>query len=239
MTEAPENIYDPDFVKLMFDRMSASYERMNYITSFGFCIRWRRQALKELSACPHKVMLLDLLAGMGETWSAVKKKYPSSQITAIDFSKEMIRSAKQRNKRYFNSEVSILEQNFLDNQLPGEHYDRVICAYGLKTFNNSQLQVVAREVYRILKEGGEFSFVEVSKPANQLLGVLYAFYLRKIIPVLGKLFLGNPEAYQMLWHYTDRFGNAKKTVEVFRNAGLTCTYKSYFFGCATGFYGKK
>ncbi|MBD1426148.1 class I SAM-dependent methyltransferase [Sphingobacterium arenae] len=40
--------YEPAFVKKMFNRMSSSYERMNYITSFGFSIRWRRQFLEKL-----------------------------------------------------------------------------------------------------------------------------------------------------------------------------------------------
>lgn len=43
-----KNIYDPQFVKNLFNTMSGSYERMNYITSFGFSIRWRKQFLRSL-----------------------------------------------------------------------------------------------------------------------------------------------------------------------------------------------
>ena len=31
-----DGIYDPAFVKGLFNRMSRSYERMNYVASFGF-----------------------------------------------------------------------------------------------------------------------------------------------------------------------------------------------------------
>jgi ubiquinone/menaquinone biosynthesis C-methylase UbiE len=44
MKAMPE-IYDQKYVAQLFDEMSASYERMNYITSFGFSKRWRDQLL--------------------------------------------------------------------------------------------------------------------------------------------------------------------------------------------------
>ena len=40
-----ERIYDPKFVEALFDKMSNSYSKMNYITSFGFSERWRRQCV--------------------------------------------------------------------------------------------------------------------------------------------------------------------------------------------------
>lgn len=54
------------------------------------------------------------------------------------------------------------------------------------------------ETKRILKPGGQFSFIEVSKPNNKLLKLFYGFYLGKLIPILSRLFLGNPEEYKML-----------------------------------------
>jgi demethylmenaquinone methyltransferase/2-methoxy-6-polyprenyl-1,4-benzoquinol methylase len=43
----------------------------------------------------------------------------------------------------------------------------------------------------------------------------------------------------MLWRYAAAFKNAKKTAELFKSVGLNVTYISYFFGCATGFFGSK
>jgi demethylmenaquinone methyltransferase/2-methoxy-6-polyprenyl-1,4-benzoquinol methylase len=90
-----------------------------------------------------------------------------------------------------------------------------------------------------LKPGGQFSFVEVSKPQNIILYKLYGLYLGKVIPVLGKLFLGNPIEYKMLWKYTLKFENAKYVAEIFKKVGLKVEYNSYFFGCASGFSGQK
>ena len=234
-----DNIYHPIYIKGLFDRMSSSYERMNYITSFGFSIRWRNQFMKSFQSTENKVEIIDLLTGMGETWIATKKKLPNSNLTALDFSEGMLKYAKQKAIIKFNNEIRILQQDILNNQLPNNYYDFVTCAFGLKTFNAEQLNILATEMKRILKPGGQFSFIEVSKPNNKILNTFYGFYLGQVIPFLGKLLLGNPEEYKMLWKYISNFENAKQATEIFSNAGLTTKFCSYFYGCATGFYGNK
>lgn len=234
-----DNIYNPEFVKELFDRMSRSYERMNYVMSFGFSIRWRKQFLHQLQPTEQKIEILDLLTGMGETWGAVKNKFPNATITALDFSTEMLNKAKRKNIRNFNNSITILQQDLLKNELPGNHFDIVISAFGLKTFDEEQLKIVAAETKRVLKDGGQFSFVEVSKPKGVLLNALYGFYLGKIIPILGRLLLGDPTQYRTLWRYTSKFETADKATQIFRNAGLTVKFDSYFYGCSTGFSGHK
>jgi demethylmenaquinone methyltransferase/2-methoxy-6-polyprenyl-1,4-benzoquinol methylase len=233
------NIYNPEYVKGLFNKMSSSYERMNFITSFGFSIRWRRQFLETFKQPNHKVTIIDLLTGMGETWNATKNKLPNSTLIVLDFSDGMLKYAKKKSETKFNNEIILLQQDILNNELPSNHYDFVTCAFGIKTFNDEQLNILAEETKRILRTGGQFSFIEISKPSNRILNSLYGFYLGKIIPILGRLLLENPEEYKMLWQYTNKFDNAKKATEIFTNAGLQANFISYFYGCATGFYGTK
>jgi len=164
-----ENIYSPEFVKDLFNKMSGSYERMNYFTSFGFSIRWRTQFLNQFKPTKNKIEIIDLLTGMGETWNAVKYRFPNATLTALDFSTEMLKNAKRKNEQHFASKVDILQVDVLQSELPGNHFDIVICAFGLKTFDNEQLKKLAAETQRILKPGGQFSFIEVSKPENIVL----------------------------------------------------------------------
>ena len=234
-----ENIYDPSFVKDLFNRMSTSYERMNYITSFGFSHRWRSQFINRLPARMEKTEVLDLLCGMGETWSFIKKRFPDSNLTALDFSIEMIKKAEHKNTWYFDKKVDIIQADILTDKIPGEKYDIVYCAFGLKTFSPEQLSILAKETFRLLKKGGQFSFVEVSKPENSILQMLYKLHIGTVVPFFGKLLLGNPEEYRMLWRYTERFQNTKSVIDIFQKTGLSIEFDSYFFGCATGFHGRK
>ncbi len=162
-----------------------------------------------------------------------------SQIHALDFSEGMLNYAHKKNVKYYASNVNIISEDVLKNQLPSNHFDVLVCSFGLKTFNNEQLHILAKEVKRILKPNGRFSFIEISQPANTLLNALYGFYIGNLIPILGKLLLGNPEQYKMLWTYTKKFKNAQKAQKIFEEKGLESNYQSYFFGCATGFTGIK
>lgn len=234
-----QNIYNTDFVRNLFNRMSGSYTRMNYITSFGFSFIWRKQFVNNLNKVEGRVEIIDLLSGMGETWGAIKSKFPSSNLSAVDFSAGMQYQAFKNNEKNFAGQVDIKFQNILNNQLLANHYDVVVCAFGLKTFDKEQLKILASEVKRILKPDGQFSFIEVSKPKNNLLGLLYGFYLGRIIPFLGKILLGEPAEYKMLWKYTTRFGNSNIASQIFSGVGLIVENRSYFYGCATGFVGRK
>lgn len=234
-----ENIYNPLFVKELFNRMSGSYERMNYITSFGFSIRWRNQFIKKLQPAKNNPQAIDLLTGMGETWRAAKKHLPNSTLSALDFSEGMLKPALKKNEKYFNNSIQLLYQDILQNTLPSNFYDYAFCSFGLKTFDREQIKIFAKEIRRILKPGGEFSFIEVSVPENPALRTLFGFYLGKIVPTIGKLLLGNPSEYSMLWQYTSHFKNAKEATAIFNEVGLRAIYNSYFYGCATGFSGKK
>ena len=60
-------LYNPKFVEALFDKMSSSYERMNYITSFGFSERWRKQCVNSIEIKRNSTVV-DLMTGMGECW---------------------------------------------------------------------------------------------------------------------------------------------------------------------------
>ena len=234
-----KEIYEPQFVEDLFDEMSSSYSKMNYITSFGFSERWRRQCVEEIKIEKGQTVV-DLMTGMGECWPyIIKKSGENSKLIALDFSTEMLKRAAQRKTKLKSSNIQLLKENIFDNSIKNESVDIVISGFGLKTFNNGQLAKLASEIERILKKNGQFSLIDVSVPKNRLLRFWYMFYLKHIIPILGKLFLGNPETYKMLGIYTEKFENSKNVYRIFQRTNFEIEYVNYFFGCASGIKGKK
>lgn len=232
------DIYSANFVKNLFNEMSNSYERMNYITSFGFSERWRKQCMTKVEISP-KMVVYDLMTGMGEMWSYILKDLVNEgKLIAVDFSEGMLKNADNKKEIFNDKNIIILEKDVLLDSFDIKA-DCLISTFGLKTFSEEQLNLFAKKINEILKTGGTFSFIEVSKPNNKLLSFFYFFYLKKIIPILGKLFLGNPENYRMLGIYTEKFANCRRAERIFRNNGFTVNYAEYFFGCASGIYGKK
>ncbi|RHX96260.1 ubiquinone biosynthesis protein [Leptospira yasudae] len=231
--------YDPQYIKELFNGMSKTYERVNFITSFGFSIRWRRQFLNSIPRTNEKIEIIDLMTGMGETWGGLRKNFPNSRISALDFSDGMLEYANAKNRRSFRNEIQVIHENVLENRLEANHYDIVISAFGLKTFDRGQMEILAQETKRILKPGGRYSYIEVSSPKNFLLYFLYKIHLKYVVPFFGKLILGNPTQYKMLWKYTESFQNSDSIARIFESAGLDVERKTYFGGCATGITGRK
>ncbi len=233
------DIYDTKYIEELFDEMSKSYEKVNYVTSFGFSKRWRRQFVKN-AAIKQDMIICDLMCGMGECWSAIiKTMSENSKLIAVDLSNGMLKGAFKRKDKYANYSISISKQNALENNLEKEFADTVVSAFGIKTFSDEQKELLASEIHRILKPHGTFSLIEVSVPSNALLKPLYMFYLKTIIPLIGSIFLGNPENYKMLGVYTEKFKNCRKMKEILEKQGFTVNYHDYFLGCATGLSGKK
>jgi len=234
-----ERIYDPLIVQQLFDEMSATYGVVNLITSFGFCRRWRRQCVSQLSI-PADATVVDLMAGMGELGPAVARRIgPRGKIVAVDNSPIMCHKARQNHNQRISCVLDIREEDALCSQIPDAIADVVVSSFGLKTFSKEQTRKLALEVYRILKPGGSFSFMEISVPPSRWLQMPYLLYLNRWVPVVGRILMGNPDNYRMLGVYTMAFVDCRAAITAFQEAGLVTNLQSYFFGCATGLVGNK
>lgn len=231
-------IYEPKFVEKLFDRMSGTYAKMNYITSFGFSERWRKQCVKAANIGEGEIVV-DLMTGMGECWKHILKNNKNAQLIGLDFSSEMIKQANKNKSKHKDANIKVLHENVFENSIEDGHADCVISGFGLKTFNDAQIENLAREIERILKPNGTFSLIDVSVPKSKFLKLFYMLYLKTFIPVLGRLFLGNPETYKMLGIYTQAFKNSKNVYHIFERENFEVRYVEYFFGCASGIVGKK
>ena len=138
-----KEIYEPKFVEQLFDKMSSSYSKMNYITSFGFSERWRRQCVEEIGIEKGKTVV-DLMTGMGECWKHILKKSDKNSILiGLDFSTEMANRAEKNKLNFKDSKIEILKENVIENSIDKQSADFVISGFGLKTFNEQQLGELA------------------------------------------------------------------------------------------------
>jgi len=234
------NIYDEVFVENLFNRMSQTYGMTNYISSFGFTERWRKKCVQEINWSSDLKEGYDFMSGMGESWGIIfNASHPKIKITGIDISKAMNKKAQEKLNRYPHWNIETKEENILKNSLLSDSADFIISTFGLKTFSAQQLDILADEIKRVLKKGGQFSMVEISRPQYWLLTPLYLFYLKRLIPIIGWLFMGNSLDYKMLGIYCEAFGNCQSFADQLRSKGLEVECKSYFFGCATTVVGLK
>lgn len=171
------------------------------------------------------------MSGMGELWRSLAPALSSStRVVGVDISPEFPR--RTRREWHFPAEICVTD--VLAWKPQSELADIVVSSFGLKTFDREQQRRLAHTVAQLLKSGGSFPFVEISVPPFLPLRAAYMFYLKWLIPFLGRLLLGNPDCYRMLGAYTQAFDNATHFANCLREAGLEVVPVSYFFGCATG-----
>ena len=236
-----EDIYDPKFVKAVFDRCSDRYITFSLICSFGFSERWRRQCVAAMPALARKEADgYDLMAGTGEVWPHLLKRFANIRaVTAVDISSGMHRRAMERLHADRAHRIEFIEDDVLASDLPSDSADFVISTFGLKTFNPEQHARLAALIARVLKPGGVFSLIEASDPKGWWLRPLYLFHLKVILPLVERTWLRGAQDFAMIGTYSTNFGSAAGLAAMLRGQGLEVEYTKYFFGCATGVAGRR
>lgn len=235
------DIYDPKFVREVFDRCSSRYIIFSLICSFGFTERWRRQCVAAMPVPPISgAHGYDLMAGTGEVWPHLLRRFGDiGSITAVDISSGMHRRAMERLHVHRSHRIVFIEDDVLASVLLPESADFVISTFGLKTFNADQHMRLAALVARVLKPGGVFSMIEASDPKGWRLRPLYLLHLKVVLPLIERIFLRGAQDFAMIGTYSTNFGNAAQVAALLRDHGLEVEFTKYFFGCATGVTGRK
>lgn len=131
--------------------------------------RFRTLALKELAIVKDTVVL-DMCCGSGQTTQFLVQT--SQKVTGLDISPLSLgRAAKNVPK------ASYVEANAEDMPFPDNHFDVVHTSVALHEMNYEELQQIIKEVYRVLKPGGIFAFIDLHKPTNPLFWPSLAIFM--------------------------------------------------------------
>ena len=234
------DIYDPAFVRSVFDRCSDRYIAFSYVCSMGFTERWRKQCVAALQLGPDARSGYDLMAGTGEVWPHLLAANPGiERIVAVDISGGMHRLAMERLHGMRAGQIEFIEDDVLASELPDASADFVISTFGLRTFHSEQHRRLADLTARVLRPGGGFAFIEASDPKGWWLRWLYRFHLTVFLPLIERLVLRGAQDFAMIGTYSTRFGDARGFTGMLQAAGLQAEFRKAFFGCAASACGSK
>ncbi len=132
---------------------------------------FRQLALQGLTI-NQNTQVLDLCCGSGQTTNFLVKY--SQNVTGLDASPLSINRAKKNVPSAQYVEAFAEDMPFSNNQ-----FDLVHTSAALHEMNSEQLKQIIQEVYRILKPGGIFTFVDFHSPTNPLFlpGLAIFFWL--------------------------------------------------------------
>jgi len=202
------------FVREMFDRISPRYNLMNRLMTFGQDLHWRRLAIDKANL-DNGATVLDIACGTGDLAAAALKKQPR-QVTAADFSMQMLRHAQAR----FNGKarIRLLAADGLNMPFKNDCFDAVITGFSMR--NVVDIDAFLREMARVVRPGGRVVVLEVTPLKKTLLQPLFQFYFSRVVPLIGGLLAKDRQAYTYLPQSVEIFLNPEQLAARMQDAGL-------------------
>jgi demethylmenaquinone methyltransferase / 2-methoxy-6-polyprenyl-1,4-benzoquinol methylase len=223
-------------VQEMFNGIAPRYDLLNHVLSLNIDRWWwwrTARRFQRVLARP-EAQVLDLCCGTGDMTLALLRLRPAkaSPILAADFSHEMlVRGAAKFKKQPASAPQAIaIEANALHLPFADNSLDLITTAFGFRNLANYSAGLA--EFHRVLRPGGELGILDFSEPGG-LLGKLYAFYFRRILPAIGSRLSGTTGPYAYLPNSVHNFPPPTQMRAMMTATGLTdVSWTPYTFGVA-------
>ena len=208
-----------DYIHQLFNKISAKYDLLNSIISFGQDKNWRRfTAIKIKEHNPSKI--LDVCAGTGMMSLALAREIKECQITGIDFSEGMLEKGASNLRKYREKErIELRWGNASELDFPDNSFDCAVMAFSLR--NVDSIPEVLQEMKRIVKKGGLVVNLDISKPDNSFFRQLFYLYFYQLVPLVGRVVSGKEGPYKYLPNSLTNFPERKQLEEIFTEIGLS------------------
>ena len=222
----------------MFDNIAPTYDQLNHRLSWNIDRGWRRKAIQWL-ALHHPQTLLDIATGTGDFAILAAEMLNPKKIVGADISEGMMEIGRQKVAQKGLSEViQFQKEDCLALSYPDNSFDAVTAAFGIRNF--AELEQGLREMYRVLKNGGHLSIVELTTPPKFPMKQLFRLYSHTILPIYGKLISKDESAYKYLTATIEAFPQGEKMVEILRRIGFAeASFKRMTFGICTHYMATK
>jgi demethylmenaquinone methyltransferase / 2-methoxy-6-polyprenyl-1,4-benzoquinol methylase len=218
-------------VQAMFDSIAPRYDLLNHILSGSIDRLWWWRTARRFRAIlsQPEARIADVCCGTGDMTLALLRLRPpqAAPVLAIDFSHRMLMrgAAKFAGRGAIAIEADALHLPIADNSL-----QLLTTAFGFRNLANYEAGL--REFHRTLASAGQLGILDFSEPGG-LLGMIYAFYFRRVLPRIGRLLSGGGNAYNYLPASVGRFPSPPQMLAALESVGFRDAHWTPFtFGIA-------
>lgn len=211
-------------IREMFGRIAPRYDFLNHLLSLQLDRVWRRRVAKCFGHILEREdsRVLDLCCGTGDLTAALANG-GRAHVIGADFAHAMLLRAARKSSAGHAGDRAGARESFAEADalaLPFADYsfDLVTAAFGFRNLANYENGL--REMYRLLRAGGELGILEFAEPRGRIFSALYRLYFTAILPGLGGVISGDRAAYTYLPSSVAKFPTPEALASLMERVGF-------------------
>lgn len=225
-------------VRDMFSSIAPRYDLLNHVLSMNVDRLWWNRTARVFTSVLSRpgAQVLDLCCGTGDMTFALHRRMngTAASLTGADFSHAMLVRAREKTGE---RAIRWVEADALHLPFEANRFQLVTAAFGFRNLANYDHGL--NEILRVLAADGEVGILDFGEPKG-LIGRLYRFYFRQVLPKVGTLISGVSGPYAYLPASVHRFPAPEEMLQRMRAAGFRdVSWTPYTFGIAGLYRGKK
>ena len=190
-------------VREMFGSIAPRYDFLNHLLSGNMDRLWRRKVVARFQNILQRpdARALDLCCGTGDLTIALARG-GCAKVFGSDYAHAMLVLAIEKSRKYSpggsDSEnlTGYIEADALQLPYATNSFDLVTDAFGFRNLANYDRGF--EEIFRVLRRGGQIGILEFNEPTGNYFGRIFRFYMKRILPRLGRIISGSKFAYSYL-----------------------------------------
>ncbi|MCY7312917.1 MAG: bifunctional demethylmenaquinone methyltransferase/2-methoxy-6-polyprenyl-1,4-benzoquinol methylase UbiE [Pseudoxanthomonas sp.] len=214
----------------VFTSVAGNYDLMNDLMSLGIHRVWKRYFVGTAQV-KRGDRVLDLAGGTGDIAALLKDRVgPEGEVVLGDINAGMLSVGRDRlTNRGLVGGLDYVQCNAESLPFPDRSFDLVTIAFGLRNVTDKDAGL--REMFRVLKVGGQARVLEFSEVTVDWFKPVYDFHSFKVLPGLGKLFAQDADSYQYLAESIRKHPPQETLKTMMQDAGFErCSYRNLSAG---------
>jgi ubiquinone/menaquinone biosynthesis C-methylase UbiE len=157
---------------LGFNLLTPLYDLVMHLTMHELTLKRR---LVEQMKIEKSHRVLDLGCGTATLTILIKRTYPEVEIIGLDIDPKILYIAKSKAKRA-GTDIKLDQGSAFELPYPNNSFDRVVSSLVIHHLTRENKARTFREVFRVLKPGGEMHAADFGKPQNVLMYLIAHFF---------------------------------------------------------------
>jgi demethylmenaquinone methyltransferase/2-methoxy-6-polyprenyl-1,4-benzoquinol methylase len=222
------------WVRGLFDRTAADYERVESTLAFGSGAWYRGAALRRAGLGPG-MRFVDVGTGTGlVARAAIRIVGDARLVTGIDPSAGMLAHNRVA------TGARLLEGDAEALPLPDASADFLAMGYALR--HVSDVSAAFREFFRVLAPGGTVCVLEITRPAGRISTRVLRLYIRGLLPLLGGIVgrsADTPTLIRYYWDTIEACAPPERILETLAHAGFAAPRRHVTLGVFSEYTARK